>query len=486
MSKFRSLEHYEDGLGNEYQLLPFNFTALDDRLYALNNMAGEHAVLTRVELDDFVEHRLPRSSEAFAKLKTRHFLMDGDSTVPLDLLALKVRTKYERIAEFTSLHIFVVSLRCEHSCPYCQVSRQSHDRSAFDMSEDVAMRALDLVFCSPSPYIKIEFQGGESMLNFELVRTITLAAERRNLTERRMLEFAIATNLAVVTDEILEFCRDHEIFVSTSLDGPADLHNANRPRPGGDSHERAISGIQRARAIAGRDRVSALMTTTERSLNRVRDIIDEFIAQGFGGIFLRPLSPYGFAVKTKSYDAYDMERWLKFYFEGLDYIIELNRTGFRFSEFYASMILNKMLTPFGTGYMDLRSPAGIGIGAIVYDYNGDVYASDESRMLAQMHDTTFRLGNVMTDTWEDMMTSAALLDPLEASIALSAPMCSECAFEPYCGAEPVFHHATQGDFVGHKPTSAFCNRNMAIFRRLIGDLESRPDVRRIYESWIRI
>jgi hypothetical protein len=29
------------------------------------------------------------------------------------------------------------------------------------------------------------------------------------------------------------------------------------------------------------------------------------------------------------------------------------------------------------GYVDLMSPAGIGIGAVVYNYDGHVYASDE-------------------------------------------------------------------------------------------------------------
>jgi radical SAM protein with 4Fe4S-binding SPASM domain len=142
-----------------------------------------------------------------------------------------------------------------------------------------------------------------------------------------------------------------------------------------------------------------------------------------------------------------------------------------------------MLTPFDTGYVDLRSPAGIGIGALIYNYDGDVYASDESRMLAEMGDTSFRLGNVHQNTWEDIMTSEALLAPLEASYTGSAPMCSDCAFEPYCGADPVFHHATQGDVVGHKPTSAFCRRNMAIFKRLIGLLEE-PESRRILLGWI--
>jgi uncharacterized protein len=175
------------------------------------------------------------------------------------------------------------------------------------MSVETAEKALALVFRSPSRGIKIEFQGGEPLLNFSLIRYIVERAEAWNLAERRDLQFVIATNLAVITDEILEFCRDHDILISTSLDGPADLHNANRPRPGNDSYERAIAGISRVRDAVGRDRVSALMTTTKLSLGRVREIIDEYVKQGFRGIFLRPMSPYGFAVKTKWFKAYDVD-----------------------------------------------------------------------------------------------------------------------------------------------------------------------------------
>ena len=225
------------------------------------------------------------------------------------------------------------------------------------------------------------------------------------------------------------------------------------------------------------------MTTTKESMGRVKEIIDEYVAQGFNGIFLRPLSPYGYAVKTKWYQAYDTSDWLSFYFEGLDYILEMNRGGYDFVEFYAATILAKMLTPFEPGFVDLRSPAGIGIGAIVYNYNGDVYASDESRMLAEMGDTTFRLGNVHTHGFDEIFLSDALLDPLEQSFAGSAPMCSDCAFEPFCGADPVFHHATAGDFVGRKPISAFCRRNMAIFRRLITLMRDDHEVKRIFLRW---
>ncbi len=334
--------------------------------------------------------------------------------------------------------------------------------------------------------LKIEFQGGEPLLIFPLIREIVVKAKERNRANGRDLQFVIATNLALVDDEILEFCRAHDILISTSLDGPADLHNRNRPRPGGDSYQRTIEGIENARAVLGRDRVSALMTATEESLGRVRDIVDEYVALGFDAIFLRPLSPYGFAIKTKWYRAYDAEGWMRFYRDGLDYILDLNRSGLFFVEAYTATILTKMLTPFEPGYVDMMSPAGIGIGAVVYNYDGDVYASDEARMLAEMGDKTFRLGNVHTDSYEEIFLSEALLEPLEASFAGSAPMCADCAFEPFCGADPVFHYATQRDFVGRKPLSEFCRRSMATSRHLISLMRRDDEVRRIFMSWVNV
>jgi hypothetical protein len=62
-------------------------------------------------------------------------------------------------------------------------------------------------------------------------------------------------------------------------------------------------------------------------------------------------------------------------------------------------------------------------------------------------------------------------------------MCSTCAFEPYCGADPVYHHATQGDVVGRKPLSGFCQRNMAIFKALITKMEADSEVREIFYRW---
>lgn len=483
MSKFLPLSHFQRPLQSGYRLLPFNFTHLEGDEYVITNQVGEFDVIDRPRLKDFIEHKLPHGDPRYNRLKAKHFLIDDDSEVALDLLALKARTKLQHLAGFTALHIFVVSLRCEHSCPYCQVSRQSDDRVAYDMTAETAEKALAMVFKSPSPSIKIEFQGGEPLLNFPIIKYVVRRALEINGEEKRHLQFVIATNLALVTDEILVFCRDNEILISTSLDGPQDLHNKNRPRPGGDSYEKAVEGIRKAREFLGHDRVGALMTTTARSLPRVNDIIDEYVRLRFDGIFLRPLSPYGFAIKTKSFAAYNEDVWLDFYKQGLSRIIELNRSGTPFIEFFAATLLTKMLTPTNPGYVDMMNPAGIGIAVLVYNYDGDVYASDEGRMLAEMGDKKFRLGNLHTDSYESIMLSDVLLDAAEESFTISAPMCSECAFEPYCGAEPVYHYATQGDFVGRKPSSGFCKRNTAIFKHLITLMRGAPDIRVMFQRW---
>ena len=304
-----------------------------------------------------------------------------------------------------------------------------------------------------------------------------------NSSHGKDLAFVIATNLALLDDEILEFCADEGIDLSTSLDGPQELHNGNRRRPGQDSWQQAVAGIRRVQERLGPDRVSALMTTTEASLAQASEIIDSYAELGLRGVFLRPISPYGFALRGRGGANYDVSRWLDFYATGLGRIVELNRQGVPMVEIYASIIAKKMLTNTDPGYVDLTSPAGIGIGALVYNYDGDIYASDEGRMLAEMGDHTFKLGNVHDASYADVMLSDGLLSPLMESVALSAPMCATCAFEPYCGADPVFHHATAGDFTGHKALSAFCQRNMGVFTLLLRMMRDDPYFRNLMRRW---
>lgn len=468
-----------------YRFLPFRFLRLASDRVLLTNDVGEYFLLSSAEFDQFVTRNLDSKSDVFTALKGRHFLFDSDSLAPFELLVRKYRTKKAHLAGFTKLHMFVVSLRCEHSCHYCQVSRVSPDKSQFDMSSETASRAVDLVFRAPAERLKIEFQGGEPLLNFERIRQIVEDADFRATERGKKVDFVVATNLALIGDEVLTFCREHRIAISTSLDGPAFIHNANRPRPQGDSYEVTVEGINRVRAALGDDQVAAVMTTTRLTLDHPREVVDEYVGQGFNSIFLRPLSPYGFATKTAHRIGYSIDEFLRFYFAALEYIIELNKSGTYLIETYAQILLTRLLTPFPTGYVDLQSPAGAAIGAVVYNYDGEVYASDESRMLAEMGDRRFRLGSVHNNTYEEMFAGPLIRELVDSSVIEAVPGCSDCGFAPYCGVDPIFNYAMTGDLVGRQATSDFHRKNFEIIRWLISRYDSDPSVRPIFWSWIQ-
>src|SRR5205085_12637957 len=133
---------------------------------------GEFVIAPLGTAQALIRRELTRGSDVYSTFKAKQFIADDNSSPLLDLLATKYRTKFSFIEGFTKLHIFVVTLRCDHSCHYCQVSRQTADRSAFDMSAQTAESSLDLMMCSPSQNITIEFQGGDTLLAFDIIREI--------------------------------------------------------------------------------------------------------------------------------------------------------------------------------------------------------------------------------------------------------------------------------------------------------------------------
>ncbi len=467
--------------GGGYRLLPMRFLRSDQDRYLVSGMGGDYVFLHKDKLRQVVEHGLDESDPVYYDLIAKHLIADADSDAHQELLAAKYRTRLSRLPDWTALHMFVPTLRCDHSCQYCQVSRVSEDRLAFDMSQDTADKAIGLMFQSPSPYLKVEFQGGESLLNFGLIRYVVAESKRRN--DGRDLEFIITTNLANLSDDMLDYAEENRIGFSTSLDGPEGLHNANRPRPGRNSHAKAVEGIERIRQRLGPDSVSALMTTTLASLRQADKIIDEYVRLGFKSVFLRYISPYGFAARSAERIGYETAAFIDFFKKGLGYILELNAAGVDIRETYTQILLQKVLSSVPSGYIDLQSPAGIGISGIVYNYNGEVYASDEGRMLAEMGDKTFCLGSV-EDSYERLFHESQLLPMVHGSMVEGVPGCNDCALQLYCGSDPVFHHRTQGDFIGHRPSSAYCERNMALIKHVLSLLEDDREAANILRSWL--
>ena len=472
---------------SSYRLLPFRFMRMQaesDRDVLITSETGEYLWVSDPQLQDLGFKRLQSGSAFYRDLLARHFIYEPGRHDPLPQMAAQYRSRKDFLFQGPALHLFVVTLRCNHTCQYCQVSRAPLGGSGHDLSEADARAAVERMFESNSRVLTVEFQGGEPLLAFERVRQIVEWVVERNVLEQRDIQFVITTTLYHLTDDILDFAKLHRIQFSTSLDGPASLHNANRPTPTRNSFERTLEGIRRVRENLGHDAVSALTTLTARSLEQPRAIIDEYVKQGFSSISLRPLSPYGFASRSAQRLDYPIERYVAFYKEALAYLLELNQQGVYLSESYASLLLKNILTPFSSGYVDLRSPTGAGTAALVYNYDGYVYPSDEARMLLEMGEEGLRLGSVHQPLSE-LLRSPVMEALLSSGVAETLPGCSDCALVAFCGADPVEHFARQDDPVGHRSFSSFCKKNMGLLKHIFELLrDADEDVQRVLLSWL--
>lgn len=462
-----------------YHLLPFTFNRISGKEVLVNEL-GDILISPNGTVAKLV-NREPIDEELFKSLFANFFISDSLIPTLSDVYCQRLREKKRFLDAFTALHIFVLTLRCNQNCVYCQASSVNESCAAVTMSKQTMKRSVELMFRSPSEYLTMEFQGGEPSLEPDLLRYGIEYAEEINKIERRNINYVLCTNCVNLTDEVLDICKQYKVLISSSLDGPAFLHNKNRGKK--DSYEKVVAGFEKARAVLGADQVSALMTTSELALDYPCEIIDEYSRLGFTSIFLRALNPYGLAASNPDWERYT-NRFIEFYKTALEHIIVLNKNGTFFIEEFAAIILKKMITPFTAGFVDLQSPAGIINSVLVYNYDGYVYASDESRMLAEFGDYTFRLGNV-NEPYENIVYGKVAKNAAKhwANEALAG--CADCGVRAFCGADPVRNHSTQNDLYGYRPTSLLCRKNKAIIEYIISLIIERYDeVMPIFKSWL--
>lgn len=463
-----------------YYLLPFRFERLKKNEILVNEV-GDYLVVPQNTVERIVNRKITQTEELYKDLISSFFISEIPLPDLIDNYAARLRTKKAFLNQFTTLHIFVLTLRCNQNCIYCQASSKECDSDVFDMKADDLLYAIDLMFQTPSPSITMEFQGGEPSLVPHLLKLAIETAEQKNKVFQKEITYVLCSNSIHLTEEVLSLCLQYKILISTSLDGPEFLHNRNRGKI--NSYSQVIAGINQARKYLGDDRISALMTTSDYSLQYPHEIVDSYIENGFNSIFLRPLNPYGLATDN-NWNLY-YQNFVEFYKTALDYIIKINESGKIFVEEFTAIILRKILTPFCCGFVDLQSPAGIINNVIVYNYDGYIYASDESRMLAEYNDYTFRLGHVK-DKYTDIFYGEKAQQLAQIWVTEIIAGCSDCAFQSYCGADPVRNYSTQGDAYGYRSTSFLCKKHKAIIKHIFSLLiEREKEVMPIFKTWIK-
>lgn len=414
----------------------FNYREMRQKVLLTNDL-GRYVFLSKEEFYRFLRDQLDPQEEITQRLMDEFFLYDGSEYEFVERAGEAFRMYRRNLFQGAALHIFVLTKQCNQQCVYCQASTELERHT--QMSGETAAKAVDIALQTTAQYVTFEFQGGEPLMNFDTLQFIVEYAEEQNQSCGKNLEFSVVTNLMLLDEEKLEFLTKHGVSICTSLDGDEILHNKNRPYFQQNTFEILKKKIQMIQDKGAS--VSAIQTTTRDSLPRYREMVDQYLAFGLNQITIRPLTQLGYAAKNWTKIGYTVDEFLNFYRKSLDYIIERNQQGTFILEGHARMFLSKIFCRDAGNYMELRSPCGGAIGQLAYYYNGKVYSCDEARMLAEMGDDSFCLGNVEQDTYESIVSNPVCKTIAKSSCLEGLADCDGCVYQPYCGTCPVISYA---------------------------------------------
>ena len=432
--------------------------------------------LTREQFDAFMAGTLPEDSPVYKALEADSFCFRGSEEAYIRDNVDEVRSGSSYLFEATSLFIFAVTNECNNRCVYCQANGCGKLKN---MTEEVAEAALRRIAASPARCVTIEFQGGEPLMNFPVIRYIVLNAPA--LLPGKEIQFTLVSNLSLMTDEIAVFLRDHRVTVSTSLDGDRELHDLNRPAADHtSSFDNMLAGkakLEKAGLMTG-----AIQTTTAKALAHPEKILRTYADLGYYQIFLRPLTRLGSAARRWDEIGYTPAQFLAFYRKALEEIFRMNREGIPMVEYHAALFLSKMMNGRAVNYMELRSPCGAGLGQVAITANGNVYTCDEGRMIAETGDEAFLIGNVFRDSYDDWMNSSTCRAVCSASLLETLPGCCDCVYKPYCGVCPVVNYAINGNITRiSRDRCAVCKGMLDLLFGYL--LDGKEEIISLFRSW---
>lgn len=466
----------------------FNFKEIDKNTYLITNDFGYYEYISKKDLLKLINNKLEKNNKIYNKLSEKGFI---SNRLNFDDLYKNWKNKHESIYYGTGLHIFVMTLRCNHKCLYCQSSAIGENNKNVDMDIYAAKKSVDIALESPRGGITIEFQGGEPLLNWNVLKNTILYAKRKAKDKKKVLKLAIVTNFSTMDKQKAKFLIDNEVSICTSLDGPEKIHNKNRLYSNGNSYKETVKWINYFNKLSDFDikgkkafKPSALLTVTKFSLHHYKEIIDEYIKNNLDHIFLRPITPIGYAAKYWDKIGYTVEEFLDFYKKSLNYILDLNLKDKLFIEKTAVIFLQKILKSKDPKYLDLRSPCGASIGQMAYNYNGDIYTCDEGRMIGWLGNELFKIGNIK-NKYEELIHNPVTKTVCFSSILETQHSCFKCVYKPYCGQCPVYNYATQNSIWGNMTSNYRCQLYTGILDYIFKLLKN-DKYKSIFKKWMEL
>ncbi|MEW5895211.1 MAG: His-Xaa-Ser system radical SAM maturase HxsB [Candidatus Omnitrophota bacterium] len=459
----------------DWAVLPYNSQKINGH-YLISNFFGSWDLLTSDEFKRLERFCFDENDKFFNRLLDKGVIVTEESA-PGKIN--EFRKFQSHLFTDASLHIAVLTTRCNLSCRYCQTKVEE----PVDMDMDIAAQVLKYCFDMRNPNISLEFQGGEPLLNWEVLKFLVEYIHKFN-TINKNINVSLVTNGVLLNDEKIDFLVDNKVNVCISLDGPAGVHDGSRVfKDGNGSYEHVKSAIKKLKeAYKKRNldhlKINLLPTLNRESLLRGKEIIDEYVRWGAETIALRPINEMGGAGCQWGKIGYTPEEFNLFWAEAMDYILELNKKGTRIEERMATVMLKKILKKENPGYVDLMSPCGAGRSVITYMPNGDIYPCDEARMACS---DMFKLGNVLKNSYEEIIKSPSLFSICQSS--LMDLWSYNSAFLPWMGTCPVLNYVLQGNIVPKiTQTPGYKIQRFQfeyLFRKMMEDSQSQ----KVFQEW---
>jgi uncharacterized protein len=329
---------------------------------------------------------------------------------------------------------------CNLRCTYCYAGGGSYGGPARVMEPALAARAArTLVEASGDrPTVTLVLFGGEPLLNLPALTAAVEAAQAAAAEHGKRLVLSMTTNGTRFTDAALDFIAAHDIGVSVSIDGPPDLHDANRRfAGGGGSYADVVAGVAKLVARTGRA-PAARVTLTPPQWSRVPEVFDHLAALGFVEVGIAPTSPVSADfLPTPAQD-------------------EALMAGFAaLARRFADAAADGRVLPF-SNLLDLLAklhagdvrlvPCGAGLGYVAMDAQGAYYPCHRFA-----GDAAFRIGDVAAGR-----DHAKVRTYLDNEARARAPHCASCWARSLC-AGGCHYDNHQREVVLRQPRGGSCD-----------------------------
>jgi uncharacterized protein len=192
-----------------------------------------------------------------------------------------------------STMVLEVAQDCNLRCRYCYAGGGSYGKTAGLLDPVTARKAVRRLVEDSRDLEKVTLIlfGGEPLLNMAAVAAAVEEVEALTAGSDKRVFISLTTNGTLLTPEIVAFIRRHRIAVTVSMDGPADLHDANRVGPGGEgSYARIVSRLAGLIDAASAP-VAARVTLVPQQWSRIEDVFDHLTGLGFHEVGISPASP---------------------------------------------------------------------------------------------------------------------------------------------------------------------------------------------------